>query len=101
MIVQSGIYQQTDQDRFRLPLVDLRLGSSDEIAHVPGIGKRMAENIDEILATGKLQRLEELRQVSERTLTAVCLLVGRFHRCMLARWTKKEHMRKGKRKRSP
>lgn len=33
---------------------------------MPGIGKQIADNIDEILETGRLERLDRLRQASGR-----------------------------------
>ena len=35
-----------------------------EVAHAHHVGKQLAKNIDEIIETGTLQRLEELRQAS-------------------------------------
>lgn len=43
-----------------------RIQSGREVAHVNRIGEKLAMNIDEIIETGTLQRLEELLRVSQR-----------------------------------
>ncbi|CAN0272905.1 unnamed protein product, partial [Ectocarpus fasciculatus] len=44
-----------------LRFLDRRIRSGSEIRHVRHVGERMAEAVDEILATGTLSRLEELK----------------------------------------
>jgi len=45
--------------------LDYRLTSGNEAQKLPGVGKKIAQKIDEILSTGKLAKLENIREDEE------------------------------------
>jgi len=55
---KSGAYRKAAAAIAKL---DFRLTSGDEAKKIPGIGEKIAKKIDEIISTGKLAKLENIR----------------------------------------
>jgi len=51
--------------------LDYRLTSGEEAKRIPGVGNKIAEKIEEIIHTGKLRKLEHIRQDDETTVVNI------------------------------